>query len=116
MEAVKSGCVDCVSVLLAAGAQVDAKDNGGKTALMEAASHVRVDCIRALLAAGAQVDAKDDGGWTAHSIAVGAGHAACARVLHDAALEGKDLHHSVDDAADTAAAASAGDSKRARKK
>ena len=51
--------------LIAAGADVNAKDDDGKTALMLAAWANSVDIVKLLLAADADVNAKDEDGWTA---------------------------------------------------
>jgi ankyrin repeat protein len=53
-----------VRVLLAAGAEVDARDAGGSTALYPAAAYRCLDCVRQLLAAGAFVSARCAGGRT----------------------------------------------------
>jgi ankyrin repeat protein len=79
--AASNGHVDCVSALLAAGAQIDAEASDGWTALGLAASKGHATCVSALLAAGAQADAKDRTGWTALMQAASAGHAACVRAL-----------------------------------
>jgi ankyrin repeat protein len=56
---------ECIKALLAAGADVNAKDNEGKTALREAAWKGGADSLKALIAAGADVNAKDKEGYTA---------------------------------------------------
>jgi ankyrin repeat protein len=65
IEAVMAGDVAHVGQLLAAGADVNARDAFGATALMNAASGGNLEMVEALLAAGAEVDAKDELGWTA---------------------------------------------------
>jgi ankyrin repeat protein len=65
IEAVNAGDVARVSQLLASGADVNARDAYGATALMNAAHGGNPEMIEALLAAGAEVDAKDELGWTA---------------------------------------------------
>ncbi len=65
LEAVKAGDVARASQLLAAGADVNARDAYGATALMNAAHGGNLEMVEALLAAGAEVDAKDELGWTA---------------------------------------------------
>jgi ankyrin repeat protein len=52
-------------VLLDAGVDVNAKDDQGSTALMQATSGNRIELLQMLLAAGAKVDAKNSEGWTA---------------------------------------------------
>lgn len=54
-----------VKLLVAKGAQVEAKDEDGKTALMRAASRGEPDVVSALLASGANVNAVDNKGLTA---------------------------------------------------
>jgi len=54
-----------VGLLLYAGADLNAKDKDGKTALMYAAENGHADAVRSLLDKGADVNAKDNGGWTA---------------------------------------------------
>ncbi|MBM4043744.1 MAG: ankyrin repeat domain-containing protein [Planctomycetes bacterium] len=56
-----------VSRLLASGADVNAGDNQGKTALMWAAETGQVDLVNALIRAGANVNARDVFGWPALS-------------------------------------------------
>lgn len=50
--------------LIEAGADVDERDENGKTALMKAAGGGAVELMRLLLDNGAQVDAKDSFDWT----------------------------------------------------
>ncbi len=58
MLAAASGSVEAVKALLAAGAEVEAKESSmQQTALMFAAANTRVDVMRALIAAGADVKA-----------------------------------------------------------
>ena len=78
--------------LLEAGAEVDAKDNDGATALMEAARRGHAAAIAALLAAGAEVEAKYNEGATALMLAAQGGHAAAiaALVAAGAEVEAKD--------------------------
>ncbi len=65
MEAIKGGDNARVRELLAAGADANARDVYGATALMNAAHIGNLDMLNDLLAAGAEVDAKDELGWTA---------------------------------------------------
>lgn len=48
---------DCLGALLAAGVDVDFRNNDGVLAIYYAAQEGRVVCLRALLAAGADVNA-----------------------------------------------------------
>jgi ankyrin repeat protein len=55
---------ELVRVLIAAGAEIDARNAEGSTALYPAAGYRCLDCVRQLLAAGAFVDARCAGGRT----------------------------------------------------
>lgn len=56
--------LDVTAVLLAAGADVDARDNFGGTPLMVAAQRACLPTVRALVAAGADVNVQDSRGET----------------------------------------------------
>ncbi len=64
-NAVGSGDPAAVEALLAKGADVNAKDNSGLTALMRASQFVHLDVVQALLAKGADVNPKRNDGLTA---------------------------------------------------
>ena len=66
-----SGRLDIVKILLAAGADVNARDMRGDTALMGAASSGNIDAVRALIAAGADVNIVDKAGFTAKTLSRG---------------------------------------------
>lgn len=70
-EAAKNGDVKKIKRLIAAGADVHARDDEGSTALTLAAEAGCAALLRRLLDAGAQVDAADEGGWTALMFATG---------------------------------------------
>jgi len=74
MSAARNGHTNAVLALLADGADVNAKDSNGWTALMSAAASGHVDTLGALLAKGADVNAKDKSGWTALIVAADSGH------------------------------------------
>lgn len=57
--------MDVVKALVAAGANVNAANRKGETALMEAADDGYADAVRALLAAGADRNMRDRRGETA---------------------------------------------------
>jgi ankyrin repeat protein len=59
-RAEKKKSLDIVHALLAAGADVNARDRNGRTALFAACESRRVDVVRAILGAGADVHARDD--------------------------------------------------------
>lgn len=52
------------------GAEVNAANNGGLTALMVAVAHGHADVVKVLIAAGANVSAKDAAGRTAADMAM----------------------------------------------
>ena len=59
------GHTEIVQALIAAGANVDAKDKDGTNALMAASARGHVDAVKALLEAGAKVNEQNDDGHTA---------------------------------------------------
>lgn len=64
-EAVRAGDVTRAGELIAAGADIDARDSYGATALMNAAHLGNAEMVKALIAAGADVNATDELGWSA---------------------------------------------------
>jgi len=77
------GDTETVRALLDAHADVNAKTDHGRTALMQAASVGRNDIVPMLIAAGADVNAKDSEGRTALMLAA-AVDTATVRLLIDA--------------------------------
>jgi len=73
INAAENGDVAKVKVLLAKGADVNAKANNGATALIMASQNGHLEVVKALLAKGADVNAKANG-WTALRIASHQGH------------------------------------------
>jgi len=63
MDAVEDDNLEMIIALLDAGAEVDARDKAGETALLMA-SERQLDVVNLLLARGAKVNAKDKAGWT----------------------------------------------------
>ena len=61
--------VDTVRILLEKGANVDAKTNNGRTALIEVSARGRTDIVKMLIDKGADVNAKDNDGGTALTFA-----------------------------------------------
>ncbi len=62
-EAVKAGDLAAAQRMLAAGAEVDARDAEDGTLLMLAAHLGNLPMVNALIAAGADVNAHDERGW-----------------------------------------------------
>ena len=67
--------------MLDAGADKDAKNNDGGTALIYASINGHESCVRALLDAGADKDAKHNDGQTALMFATENGHEAVVTLL-----------------------------------
>lgn len=72
LSAAKQGDVAAVRQALSAGANVDAQDGSGRTALMEASMRSEVDIMRALIDAGANVNLTAALGETALILAASA--------------------------------------------
>jgi hypothetical protein len=83
-NAVHRGGVRELTELLALGADVDAKDRHGHTALMIAARDGRQDVVGLLVKHGAALDHTAKYGLSAVMIAVVRGHAAVVRTLAEA--------------------------------
>lgn len=81
VRAVEEGDTPLVKSLLAAGADVNAVSEGGKTVLMRAAARGYLDVVQVLLDAGAEVNAKKENGSTALILAVFFGHTGIVRAL-----------------------------------
>lgn len=65
IEAVQAGNVAEVRRMLAAGADVNSRDEAGATLLMQAAQAGNLAMVEAVIDAGADVNASDERGWTA---------------------------------------------------
>lgn len=89
----RSGNLDAVERLITEGADVDARDGGGNTALYYAAQGGHAAIVRALLAAGADVDVDNDFGSTPLHVAAREGHVDVIRILaeHGANLDTRNL-------------------------
>ena len=68
VSAAERGDARAVQLLLEEGANVDARDEGGRTALIAAAYGNRLDVARSLIEAGADVNAKDQTQQSAYLI------------------------------------------------
>jgi ankyrin repeat protein len=86
-DAAAAGDETSVARLLTAGADVDAKDRYGQTALMLAATHGHDGVVGILLAHGADTDVTAKYGLSALMLAVVNRHAKTARQLVDAGSE-----------------------------
>jgi len=85
MTAARTGKLDAVKVLLARGANVNAKESWrGQTALMWAAAEGHPDVIRALIERGADIHARSNGGFTPFLFAAREGQIGAVRTLLDA--------------------------------
>ena len=84
--AAQGGHAAAIAALLAAGAEINAKDNDGGTALMLAAEGGHAAAIEALLAAGAEINAKENDGMTALMYAEAGEHEHAARLLRGDAM------------------------------
>ena len=86
-RAARAGDADGLRRMLAAGADVDARDRRGQTALMLAAHGGHEAAVEALIAAGADLDVAAKYGLTALMLAIVAGHAGAALALVRAGAE-----------------------------
>jgi hypothetical protein len=69
IEAAKKGCPAVVAAFLAKGAELNARDERGRTALHWAVARRVPECVKQLIAAGADLDAADRDGKTALQLA-----------------------------------------------
>lgn len=81
LSAASSGDTAAAARLLGQGADVDAKNNQGDTALLLAAKSGKIDTARLLIEKGADIEAKNNVGETALIAACTSGHAEIAQLL-----------------------------------
>jgi ankyrin repeat protein len=86
-DAIARGDAARVRALVAAGADVDAKDRHGQTGLMRAAHAGHAEVVRALLEAGAALDPTAKHGLSALMLAALVGHEDVVRRLLDAGAD-----------------------------
>jgi ankyrin repeat protein len=80
-QASMSGDVEKVISLLGSGADVNAKDQRGWTALLWAVSRGQMDLVKLLLDKGADVNAKGEHGWTPMMEAANRNHPEAVKLL-----------------------------------
>ena len=87
LAAAKKGDTTRVEALLKAGAELEAQDRDGRTALMLAAQYGRADTVRLLLAKGANAGARDKRGWNAYMLALFSPSGGIIHTVHDNVLK-----------------------------
>ncbi|UCF81439.1 MAG: ankyrin repeat domain-containing protein, partial [Acidobacteriota bacterium] len=87
IEAAEAGDTAKVEQLIEQGADVNAEDKYGITALMFAAKNGQTEIVKALVDAGADVEAKDKYGVTALMAAASGSHTETVKVLIDAGAD-----------------------------
>jgi ankyrin repeat protein len=81
MLAIWNDHVDCATLLLDSGANINDVDKYGWTALKAASYTGAIDCVKLLLEYGADPNIKDSEGWTALMNATRNAHTECADLL-----------------------------------
>jgi ankyrin repeat protein len=72
--AAASGNMKAVSILISAGADINAIDDGGSTPLHQAVAANQMDVVKALVEAGAKIETFDDTGGSALNLAASLNH------------------------------------------
>ena len=75
------GFLQCVLVLLEAGANVDTANKSGWTAIMMASKEGEEQCVNALIKANASLNLRNDKGFTALMCTIQEGHYDCTKAL-----------------------------------
>ena len=94
IDSCKEGNIEEVESLIKKGAEVNAVDDYGFTALMHASRHGNTKIAKLLINKGADVNVDDIGGWTALMHASYEGNTKIAKLLID---NGADVNANVDD-------------------
>ena len=79
------GDVEAVKLLVAAGADVSLKVEGGDTALHRAIAFGRGDVVKLLIENGASATDHNDDGWSPRELALSQGDARIVQLVHNAA-------------------------------
>ena len=90
IEAASRGNIKRVKLLIEEGADVNARDEDGSTALIEAARYEHTEIAKLLIENGADVNAKDKDGWTALMGVAKTGETAKLLIEHGADVNAKD--------------------------
>jgi ankyrin repeat protein len=93
MRAAANGQARSVELLIAAGAEVNARRADGMTALIRAAFSGHLEIVTTLLQSGADVYPTDRLGMTAHDWALAKGHDEVATILAGGGVPALDLTH-----------------------
>ena len=80
-EAAKENNTELIELLLAAGANVNSKDNNGNTPLTQAAKNGSKESMKLLLTAGANANLVDNKGYSPLAQAAENGHIECVKLL-----------------------------------